>query len=311
MCDGGEWTRVTVGCVVKRAQGQLTDLFTVRCAADWCAQEEWSSLVQRLDVAYHSTVFPVCPSCLLCCIIPFCCAVCFFDSRRSSKVALVVAQENARLELLGLEWLRTPIRDAQQRTLMVLKWTATRPAFEAANPQCRAVSREPVPVDFLSREMQMQLTIAAASPEMVAAQGREAAAKLGWTAPPLGQPQPQPQLSQPPPQRQSMEMAAAPPHGSAQPVAPQPAPGHGQSSDPPPPVYSQPPPAYGAPPVQPQQQQQPQQPQQQPQPVVFVQPAYGQTAYGSSVYGQPAVFVQQQQAGPVFVVQVQPQGTGR
>jgi hypothetical protein len=83
--------------------------------------------------------------------------------------------------------------------------------FEAANPQCRAVSREPVSVDFLSREMQMQLSIAAASPDMVAAQGREAAAKLGWAAPP----QPQP----PPSQRQSMEMAVAPPHGSAQPSA--------------------------------------------------------------------------------------------
>jgi hypothetical protein len=44
-------------------------------------------------------------------------------------VALVVAQENARLEMQGLEWLRTPIRNAQERTLMVLKWTVTRPAF--------------------------------------------------------------------------------------------------------------------------------------------------------------------------------------
>lgn len=245
-------------------------------------QEEWTSLVQRLDEAHDSTVFPVCPSCLLCGVIPFCCAVCFFDSRRTSKISLVVAQENARLELQGLQWVRTPIRNIYQRTLMVLQWTVARPAFEAANPQCRAVSREPVPVDFLSKEMQMQLTIAAASPALAAAQGREAAIALGMA----------------PPQQQSMETAAAEAHCSAQP-----APTYAQPSEAPPPAYSQPPPAYGAPPMQ---------PQQQPQPVAYVQPVYGQPVYGAPVYGQPVACGQQQQATPVYaVVQVQPQPQGR
>jgi len=143
--------------------------------------------VQRLDSAYNSTVFPDCPSCLLCCIIPFCCAVCFFDSRRSSKVALVVAQENARLEMQGLEWLRTPGPSATPRNGRSWCCDETRRGPHSRRPtRSRAISREPVSVDFLSREMQMQLSIAAASPDMVAAQGREAAANLGWAAPPLG-----------------------------------------------------------------------------------------------------------------------------
>lgn len=256
--------------------------------------------MQRLDAAYHSTVLPPFPSCLLCGVVPFCFVFCYFDSRRNSKISLVVAQENARLELLGLQWVLTPNRNASRsadhRALMVLRWTVARPAFEAANPQWRAVSREPVPVGFLSQEMQMQLAIAAASPALVAAQGRQAAIALGMVAP---APAPAPA-----PQRQCMQMAAAPPRCSAQPAsAHRPAPTYGQPStaEAPPPAYGQPLAANGA----------PMQLQQQPQPVVHFDESYDQTSFGAPVCGQTAAFDQQQQqlqAGSVYaVVQLQPQ----
>jgi len=87
--------------------------------------------------------------------------------------------------------------------LMALQWTPERPAFEAANPQRRAVSRDPLPIDFMNPAMRMQLAVAAMSPELIALQGRQAAVQLGLAPAPA-------------PMHQSMELQKIAPHPQGQ-----------------------------------------------------------------------------------------------
>jgi hypothetical protein len=142
--------------------------------------------------------------------------------------------------------------------VMALRWNADRPAFEAANPQRRAVSREPPPVELMSPELRAQLALAAMAPELIAEQGRQAAIALGM-APAFGA------QGMPPPQQRTM--------------------GHSHGQPPQPPQQSGPP-AYGQPAyVPPSHAQQP--PAHGQQPAVYGQPAYGQPPYDAQ-YSSPA-----------------------
>jgi hypothetical protein len=134
-------------CVDKTAPPSVADIYT---------QAEWDLMVHEMNEIMYSTHCPMFPCAFFCCL-PFACALSCCQSRRKEQLAAFIARQNLRMNPMGLEWIHTPLRMQHfqtDRMLAALRWnTQTRPAWEANNPQRRAVSREVVPTCFQSMEM--------------------------------------------------------------------------------------------------------------------------------------------------------------
>ena len=185
----------------------------------FCFQEEWSSLITAVDEAHTSTTVPALPCAVTHFCLPFSpvCCMCYCASQRLQKLAEVAARENARLMPQGLEWIVTPNRHRSMGMVMALRWNADRPAFEAANPHRRPVSREPLPIEFMPPELRAQLAMAAMAPQVFAMQAQQAAA-MGMAPPQsmgmsMGMGAPAAPLA---PEHQFMEMPPYPPQQQSQ-----------------------------------------------------------------------------------------------
>jgi hypothetical protein len=105
---------------------------------------EYASLAQIVETALSESHWPLCP-----CLFTLCCfpvSICYKHQQQEEKLGVVAARENGRLAKQGLELVWTPMRFPN---VLVLKWIENvRPQYEAANPQERAVSQEPTPIEF-------------------------------------------------------------------------------------------------------------------------------------------------------------------
>ncbi len=176
----------------------------------------------------------VCVSLCVCvqCVFPWICAVICCSHRHQQTMDAIAARENPRLIEEGLQW------EVTNSSALVLSWTPARPAFEANNPHRRAISKEPLPFDFIHPELQLLHTaqVQAANEQRIRAgqpmldeqemtdmqmqrriqHGQQLAAiavgsapldaaGMVYVPPGEGPPQQQQWMGPPPPQQQSME----------------------------------------------------------------------------------------------------------
>jgi len=118
---------------------------------DIYTDEEWATLVHAVDSAYSKYHWPMFPcNCFTTTVGWMCVQMCCLSCRSKSLVR-VFTGENERLLSHGLRW------DGgipESAAIFVLSWTEKRASFEAANPQRRKITQQPLPWEFLDFQAQ-------------------------------------------------------------------------------------------------------------------------------------------------------------
>lgn len=104
---------------------------------DLYTAEEWAAFASRLNSILDWSHAPLCPCGFL--LIFYCCCLLTCLDCRSASVRKLLAKENQRLREQAVEWVFIPAS-----LTITLRWEPlTRPAWEAAHPQRRQITREP------------------------------------------------------------------------------------------------------------------------------------------------------------------------